>query len=107
MRHSMEIKAYRLSPLAETDLENIWLYTLENWSREQADSYHRSLMRDVEALASGQKKGRPVEVKPGFLKYLCKAHVIYFKDQSDRLEIIRILHQRQDVERHLQPPQQA
>lgn len=103
----MEIKAYRLSPLAETDLETIWFYTLEHWSREQADSYHRSLVAEVEALASGQKKGRPVEVAPGFLKYPCKAHVIYFKDQGDRLEIIRILHQRQDVERHLQPPKHA
>ena len=31
-------KPYRLSPLAEADLEDIWLYTFRNWSMEQADS---------------------------------------------------------------------
>jgi len=29
------------------------------------------------------------------------SHVIYFLDDSDRLDVIRVLHQRQDAERHL------
>lgn len=30
---------FRLSRKAEEDLEGIWLYTLETWSKEQADRY--------------------------------------------------------------------
>jgi toxin ParE1/3/4 len=31
---------YRLAPAAERDLENIWLYTFENWGIEQAHRYN-------------------------------------------------------------------
>ena len=38
---------------------------------------------------------------PGYLKYPSGAHVIYFRDYSDRLEVVRILHGKQDVQRYL------
>lgn len=97
----MAAKTYRLSPLAEDDLEGIWLYSLQNWSLAQADSYYRSLVAEIEALAAGTKKGRAVDVQPGYLKRSCGAHVIYFRDRGDLLEIIRVLHGRQDVERNI------
>lgn len=94
-------KPYRLSPLAEIDLEEIWLYTFENWSIEQADTYHRDFVAVFEDLAAGIKHGRPADVLPEFQKYFCGSHVIYFLNYSDRLDIIRVLHQRQDAKRHL------
>lgn len=97
----MRNKPYRLSPLAQADLEDIWLYTLERWSLEQADSYLRDLVAALKALAAGTRRGRAVDIRSGYLKYLCGAHVIYFRDYPDRLDVIRVLHQRQDVERRL------
>lgn len=94
-------KRYRLSPLAEADLEEIWLYTLRHWSIEQADSYHKSLVAAFEGLAANKKYGRDANVLPGYQKYLCGAHVIYFINCADQIDIIRVLHQKQDVERHL------
>lgn len=93
-------KSYRLSPLAEVDLEEIWQYTFKHWSRAQADSYHRSLVATFEGLASGVKQGRP-SVFPNVLKYLCGSHIVYFLEYAEHLDIIRVLHQRQDAERHL------
>jgi len=93
-------KSYRLSPLAEADLEEIWFYTAKHWSMEQADTYHRGFVEAFEGLAAGVKQGSP-SVLPEFQKYLCGAHVIYFLVYADRLDVIRVLHQRQDVERHL------
>ena len=52
-------------------------------------------------LAAGAKRGRVVDVRPGYLKFSTRSHMIYFRDHGDRLEIMRILHGRQDVERHL------
>jgi len=95
------VKPYRLSPLAEADLEGIWLYTFENWSMAQADAYHNRLVAAFEGLAAGSKYGRSAGVFPDFQKYLCGSHVIYFLDEADHLDVIRILHQRQDPERHL------
>jgi len=94
-------KSYRLSPLAETDLEEIWLYTLKNWSMVQADIYLKELVSAFEGLAAGTKQGRPADVLPEFQKYLCGSHVIYFLENADHLDIIRVLHQRQDAQRHL------
>jgi toxin ParE1/3/4 len=94
-------KPYCLSPLAEADLEEIWLYTLQHWSLKQADTYHHNFVAAFEGLAAGTKQGLPADVLPGFMKYFCGSHVIYFLDYHDHLDVIRVLHQRQDAERHL------
>ena len=42
------IKKYRISEQAISDLGKIWLYTLNKWSREQADRTHNlKWIRDV------------------------------------------------------------
>ena len=92
----MQGKSYALSPLAEIDLEDIWLYTFQNWSLAQADSYHRDLVMAFEGLASGTKRGRNVDVRPDYLKCPVGSHMIYFRDRDDQIEVIRVLHQRQD-----------
>lgn len=97
----MPNKYYRLTPLAESDLEEIWLYTFQNWSIEQADTYISSFVAAFEALSTGKKQGRLADVRQDFKKYLCGSHMIYYLEYSDRLDIIRILHQRQDANMHL------
>ena len=92
----MQGKSYALSPLAEIDLEEIWFYTFQNWSLAQADSYHRDLVMAFEGLASGTKRGRDVDVRPDYLKCPVGSHMIYFRDRDDQIEVIRVLHQRQD-----------
>ena len=94
-------QTYVLSPMAEADLEDIWSYTAETWSAEQAEIYTNDIINVFEELAAGQKNGRPVEVREGYLKALVGRHAIYFQVRSDVIAIIRILHQRMDVERHL------
>lgn len=37
---------------------------------------------------------------PDFQKYLYGSHVVYFLDCPEHMGVIRILHQRQDAERH-------
>ena len=96
MLPNMQGKSYALSPLAEIDLEDIWLYTFQNWSLAQADSYHRDLVMAFEGLASGTKRGRNVDVRPDYLKCPVGSHMIYFRDRDDQIEVIRVLHQRQD-----------
>jgi toxin ParE1/3/4 len=64
-----ESRQYRLSPLAEADLEDIWLYTFKHWSLEQADRYHHDLIDAIEALARGVKTGRRTDVREGYFKY--------------------------------------
>ena len=92
---------YRLSPRAEGDLEDIWLYTFNRWSLQQADRYHADFINTFEKLASGEKKGRPVDIRDGYLKYPVGSHFIFYRISDVGIDIIRVLHQRMNVERHL------
>ncbi|ENN85974.1 plasmid stabilization system [Rhizobium freirei PRF 81] len=90
-----------LSPLAEADLENIWRYTVENWSIAQAETYHAEIVEAFEGLASGLKIGRPADIRDGYFKYAVGSHVVYYLLRDAEIAIIRILHRRMDVGRHL------
>lgn len=95
-------KEYRLRPKARSDLEGIWLYTAEHWSPEQADIYHSKIVDVMAALASGKLKGRSVEhVRTGYFKYAVGSHFVFFKEADHGIDVIRILHQRMDVEQHV------
>lgn len=97
----MPDNGYRFAPLAESDLEDIWLYTFRRWSRAQADSYHRNLVATFEDLALGRRQGRRADIRQGYLKYSAGAHVIYYRQQPDGLVVIRILHGSMEPNRHL------
>ena len=57
-------RIHRLSPLAEADLEDIWLYTFRQWSLEQADEYHRGIIEAIEGLTSGSNITAPTAKTP-------------------------------------------
>lgn len=42
---------HAISHAAEADLDDIWLYTSQQWSVEQADTYYKQLIGTIEALA--------------------------------------------------------
>jgi toxin ParE1/3/4 len=92
---------YRLSPLAEADLEDIWLYTFKTWSLEQADSYQDDFVVGFEGLAHGHKKGRPVDIREGYFKYPVGSHLVFYRISDLHVDVIRVLHQQMDAKRHL------
>ena len=49
---------FKLSRKAEEDLEEIWLYTLKNWSKEQADRYLRLVFDEIEFISANPKTGQ-------------------------------------------------
>ncbi len=97
----MPLSGYRLSPLAEADLEEIWRSTVRIWSAAQAERYHDGIIAALEALAIGEKLGRPVDVRAGYLKCNVGSHVIYFRSSDYGIDVVRILHQCRDVSLHL------
>lgn len=92
----------RLSPQAENDLDDIWGYTVRTWSAEQAESYHADIIAAIEAFARGDRWGRDVgELRVGYHKYPVGRHFIFYRQDDDRLDVIRILHQQMDVDARL------
>lgn len=99
---SAKLSGYRLSPRAQKDLEDIWLYTFQQWSPTQADSYVSDVLSACKGLVAGEKVGINAEdIREGYWKYFSGSHNIYYKISGSYLDVIRILHQRRDVEAHL------
>lgn len=75
--------SFVLSPAAQADVDGIWDYTAENWGVDQAESYI-------------------ADIRDGYRKALVGKHVLFFKtEDTGRITIMRILHQKMDVGRYL------
>lgn len=94
---------YRLTRLAEHDLEKIWEYTVYEWSLNQAEKYIDGLLSSFEAIGQGKTTGKSIDqVRKGYKKALYGKHYIFFRFSSNNVaEIIRVLHVSMDAERHL------
>jgi toxin ParE1/3/4 len=91
-----------LSRRAQADIEEIWGYTAERWDEDQANHYVRLLRHGIEAIARDPRRGLPCDhIRPGYRKYPIGSHVVFFRVTEKMIEIVRILHQRMDFERHL------
>ncbi|MEO5911842.1 MAG: type II toxin-antitoxin system RelE/ParE family toxin [Pelobium sp.] len=93
---------YKISVEAQNDLENIWLYTYETLSKEQADRYYNLILNEIEYLAGNPDSGEDYNhIRKGYLRSKVKSHLIFYKVNSEEIEIIRILHQQMDIETRL------
>ena len=95
---------YRISQKAAQDLENIWLYTVDNWSIEQADRYFNLLIDEIKYLAKNPEAGKNFNhIRAGYFRTRVKSHFIFYKinRKQEEIEIIRILHQRMDTDSRL------
>ncbi|MBX7062652.1 MAG: type II toxin-antitoxin system RelE/ParE family toxin [Pyrinomonadaceae bacterium] len=91
---------YELSNAAQRDLENIWLYTYENWSAEQADRYYNLLIDEIEFIAVKPHAGKDQgHIRDGYFRTRVKSHYIFYRinPRKKLVEIVRILHQRMDT----------
>jgi toxin ParE1/3/4 len=95
--------AYRISEKAIKDIDEIWLYTLETWSQHQADRYYKLLIEEMEYISKHFEGGKSAEhIQHGYRYSKVKSHLIFYKKAEDGyIEIIRVLHQRMDIENRL------
>lgn len=94
---------YQLTNLAVQDLSDIWNYTFDNWSEQQADSYHEQLVKAFESLASNSDHGRNYDgIRTDLYGFRINRHIIFYRIISNELvEITRIIHERMDLKSRL------
>ena len=84
------------------DLEEIWLYTFQTWSLEQADRYHSLINKEIDFLAGKPVAGKDLNhIREGYKASKVKSHFIFYKYSSFEIEIIRILHENMDIPNRL------
>ena len=94
---------YVISKEATKDLENVWLYTFENWSVDQADRYLNLLLDEFEYLCLKPNSGYDFgNIRKGYFRSKVKSHFVFYKVKQNELEIIRVLHEMMDIENHLE-----
>jgi toxin ParE1/3/4 len=85
----------RLTQAAEQHLEDIWFYTLSEWSEEQAGQYVSMIEQGITQLPDNPYigKARP-EIKKDLRSLKIQKHLIFYRVGT---EYIGILHSRMDT----------
>lgn len=100
------MSGFRLTRKAREDLRDIGRYTQETWGREQRNRYLALLDQAFHDLAASPRKGRDCGgLRAGYRKHGVGKHVIFYRSVvTGGIEIVRILHERMDVEARLADP---
>lgn len=81
------------------DLNDIWNYTVEEWSEKQADKYYATLEFACLQIGHIPELGKEYEgIKRNLLGLRTGKHIIFYQIINEQeVEIIRILHERMDL----------
>jgi toxin ParE1/3/4 len=91
-----------LAPAAKNDLGDIYQYGLQHWGQTQAQKYLSMIKEQLWALAQQPRLGTErSDLLPGTHSLPIESHTLFYRVSASRVEIIRILHGRQDPKRHL------
>lgn len=84
---------------AINDLNDIWIYTFKEWSEKQADKYYASLEFACTQIGKNPDLGKEYDgISKCLLGLRTGKHIIFYQIISkDRIEVIRILHERMDL----------
>jgi toxin ParE1/3/4 len=98
----MKALPFVISKKAVSDLEEIWLYTIEKWSMDQSDRYYNLIIDEINYISKNVSAGKSMEhVRKGYRASKVKSHLIFYKTVNDKVEIIRSLYERMDIENRL------
>jgi toxin ParE1/3/4 len=90
---------------AREDLAAIGHYTQESWGAEKKKRYLAEIRAGLDRLRRATGLGRiRDEIRPGYRSIASGRHVIFYREAEDRIEVMRVLHQRMDIHRHLNDP---
>jgi toxin ParE1/3/4 len=85
------------------DLNNIWEYTFEKWSENQADKYYAMLKLACKEIGNNPEIGKQYnKITKNLLGLHSGRHIIFYQlVDEEEIEIIRILHERMHLKNRL------
>lgn len=93
-----------LSPEAKDDIEHILRNTAETWGHAQVMVYRAKLESAFATITEQPSIGHTVpELADIYRVYLVGSHVIVYRPQDQALWVVRVLHQRTSLPRHIDP----
>ncbi len=83
---------------AEEDLISIWMYVARQSSEKIADDQLRAIGRVSEAIGEWPLWRARDEILDGLRSIPASPYVIFFRPRSGGVEILRMLHERRDID---------
>lgn len=85
------------------DLNSIWNYTFKKWSEKQADKYYETIKMACNGIGDNPDIGKEYYgINKNLLGLKFEKHIIFYQEMlNDRIEIIRILHERMDLKNRI------
>lgn len=91
-----------ISPEAQADYDDILLYGATTWGDAQATRYQTTLDLAMEEVGNFPEIGQQChDLYAGCRRLPVERHVVFYRIETDAVEIVRILHERIDATRHL------
>ena len=98
----MKVLPYSISAQALDDLDEIWLFTVGKWSLEQANRYYNLIFDEVDRICKYPESGKSIAyIRHGYKVVKVKSHLLFYRVINNTIEVVRILHERMDIESHL------
>lgn len=94
---------FKLTNKAVEDLAQIWKYTFEVWTENQADKYYESLISNFQEIADNPGLGkRYEEITENLFGMKANRHIIFYRIlKENSVEITRILHEKMDLKKRI------
>jgi len=91
-----------IAPAAMNDLKDIYQYGLRQWGQAQSESYLATIKNQFWLLTQQPLMGTERnELLPEARSLPIESHTLFYRVTVNTVEIIRVLHGRQDPQRHL------
>ena len=88
---------FRLSPLAELDLEETWLYVAQDSGVDRADRLIDQIARRCALLAAHPGAGRlRDDIASDVRSFPVKTYIIYYRTSESGILVSRVLHGKRD-----------
>ena len=102
MRKKPHCMKVRFTAQADTDIIDSYLYGFENFGRDQAERYEKSLHQVIDIIAEFPRIAakRPEYVPPVRIHHHAKHYIVYLI-QDDCILIVRVLRDDVDLTDHL------
>ncbi|MBK9212115.1 MAG: type II toxin-antitoxin system RelE/ParE family toxin [Saprospiraceae bacterium] len=94
--------SFEISKLALKDLDEIWKYSAEQLSQQQANRYYKEISEMIKEICNNPEFGNPIDyISQGHRRLNVRSHMIVYKVKNEIIYIDRILHQKMDIDKNL------
>ncbi|MDH4441387.1 MAG: type II toxin-antitoxin system RelE/ParE family toxin [Rhizobium sp.] len=91
-----------VSPGAAKDIDAVFDHTEERWGLDQAVAYTLGIKSTLQQICEGKRSGRRIpELAKAYHSLSYQSHYLIYRKTRQSIILIRNLHQRMNIGRHL------